>query len=151
VNTATERLAALGLTLPNVPKPVGSYESYMRIGNLLFLSGQGARNPDGSLRKGCLGDTYQISDGYEDAKIIGLQLLATVKKAVGDLDKVRAVKILGLVNATSGFTDYPKVIDGCSKLFLEVLGEQGRHARSAVGASLPAGLAVEVEAIFEIV
>jgi enamine deaminase RidA (YjgF/YER057c/UK114 family) len=146
------RLLALGIELPMAPTPVGSYASFYRAGNLLFLSGQGARNANGTLRKGRLGDGYTTQDGYEDARRIGLQLLATAQGAVGDLDNIRGVvKILGMVQADVDFKEHPKVIDGCSNLFLEVLGERGRHARSAVGmASLPAGLAVEIEAIFEI-
>jgi enamine deaminase RidA (YjgF/YER057c/UK114 family) len=152
VSKTAERLLALDIELPKVPMPVGSYAPYYRAGNLLFLSAQGARNADGTLRKGRLGDSYTTQEGYEDARRIGLQLLATVKEAIGDLDNILGVvKILGMVQADADFKEHPKVIDGCSNLFLEVLGERGRHARSAVGmASLPAGLAVEIEAIFEI-
>ncbi|RQR23274.1 RidA family protein [Burkholderia sp. Bp9142] len=153
MTTIAGRLSALSIDLPTVPAPVGSYASYYRSGNLLFLSGQGARNADGTLRKGRLGDGYTTEQGYDDARRIGLQLLATVQNAIGDLENIRGVvKILGMVQATPDFKDHPKVIDGCSNLFLEVLGERGRHARSAVGmASLPAGLSVEIEAVFEIV
>lgn len=152
MTTIKQRLAELAIELPNVPKPVGSYASHYKVDNLLFVSGQGARNADGTLRKGRLGADYSVEEGYRDARTIGLQLLATVQAAVGDLEQVRGVaKILGMVQATPEFRDHPKVIDGCSELFLSVFGERGRHARSAVGmASLPAGLAVDIEAIFDI-
>jgi len=152
VSKTAERLSALGIKLPNIPTPVGSYAPYYRAGNLLFLSGQGARNEDGTLRKGRLGSGYTTQDGHDDARRIGLQLLATAQRAVGDLDNIRGiVKIFGMVQADADFKEHPKVIDGCSELFMEVFGERGRHARSAVGmASLPAGLAVEIEAIFEV-
>ncbi len=147
-----QRLAELGLQLP-VPQPsAASYKPFYKAGNLLFLSGQGPRDAQGALRKGKLGAGYETAQGAEDAQTIALQLLATAKAAVGDLDRiVGVVKVLGLVNCTPDFTEQPKVIDGCSKLFTRVLGGAGEHARSAVGTvSLPGGISVEIEAIFEL-
>ena len=144
-----ERLEKLGLTLPNVPAPVASYVSWRRAGPLLFLSGQGARNENGELSIGRVGESCTIERANADARQIGLQLLATIRHAVGSLDRVEAVvKLLGMVNAGPDFVDHPKVINGCSDLLVAVLGEKGRHARSAVGmSSLPRGMTVEIEAI----
>ena len=151
--TPEEKLAALGLTLPTVAKPVASYVPYRWAGNLLYLSGQGPRKPDGaSYYTGRLGRDLSIEEGYEHAKITGLSLLATTKDAIGELSRIEAViKLLGMVSAEPDFGDHPKVINGCSDLFVEVLGEAGRHARSAVGmGSLPNGMSVEIEAILQI-
>jgi enamine deaminase RidA (YjgF/YER057c/UK114 family) len=147
-----QTLEQLGLTLPEFAKRAAAYEPYCLVGNLLFLSGQGARNSDNTLRKGRLGDTYDVEDGVADARTITLQLLATAEAALGSLDRIaRVVKVTGMVSAVSEFVDHPKVIDGCSKLLLEVLDERGKHARTAMGVpSLPSGIAVEIEAIFEI-
>ncbi len=147
-----QRLAELGLQLPVLPASAASYKPFYKAGNLLFLSGQGPRDAQGVVRKGKLGAGYDTAQGAEDAQAIALQLLATAKAAVGDLDRiVGVVKVLGLVNCTPDFTEQPKVIDGCSKLFAQVLGEAGDHARSAVGTvSLPGGISVEIEAIFEL-
>jgi len=152
VSQTRKRLESLGFSLPDLNRGNASYEPYSKVANLFLMSGQGARNVDNTLRKGRLGDTYSVEDGYRDAQTIGLQLLATAERAIGDLDKiVRVVKIHGMVNADAAFEDHPKVIDGCSKLFLEVLGERGKHSRTAMGASsLPGGIAVEIEAIFAI-
>jgi enamine deaminase RidA (YjgF/YER057c/UK114 family) len=144
-----DKLAALGLILPPVPTPVANYVPFRFAGNLLFLSGQGPKHPDGSYSVGRLGLGATIEQAYADARLTGLQLLAVAKAALGDLSRIEAVvKLLGMVNAEPDFDDHPKVINGCSDLFVEVLGEAGRHARSAVGmGSLPNRMTVEIEAI----
>ena len=148
-STPEQRLAALGLTLPAVPTPVANYVPYRWAGNLLFLSGQGPKLPDGSFQAGRLGKDASVEDGYRAARTVGLQLLAVAKSALGELDRIEAVvKLLGMVNAEPDFGDHPKVINGCSDLLVEVLGDAGRHARSAVGmGSLPNRMIVEIEAI----
>lgn len=147
--TPEQRLEKLGIILPAPPVPVANYVPWRFAGPLLFLSGQGPKLPDGSYSTGKLGLNVDISKGYEDARLTGLQLLAVARKALGELSRIEAVvKLLGMVNATPDFTDHPKVINGCSDLFVEVLGEAGKHARSAVGmGSLPNGITVEIEAI----
>jgi enamine deaminase RidA (YjgF/YER057c/UK114 family) len=148
-STPERRLAALGLTLPAVPVPVANYVPFRLAGNLLFLSGQGPKLPDGSFQAGRVGKDASVDDGYRAARTTGLQLLAVAKSALGELSRIEAVvKLLGMVNAEPDFTDHPKVINGCSDLLVEVLGEAGRHARSAVGmGSLPNRMIVEIEAI----
>ncbi|MGL5736097.1 MAG: RidA family protein [Beijerinckiaceae bacterium] len=148
--TPEDRLAQLGLTLPPVPVPVANYVPYRFAGNLLYLSGQGPKQPDGTYRAGRLGRDMSIEDAYQEARRTGLQLLATAKAALGELSRIEAtIKLLGMVNAEPDFGDHPKVINGCSDLFVDVLGDAGRHARSAVGmGSLPNRMAVEIEAIF---
>ncbi|KMO34241.1 RidA family protein [Methylobacterium aquaticum] len=150
--TPEETLAELGLTLPEVPVPVANYVPFRIVGDLLYLSGQGPKRPDGTYRPGRLGRDATIEDGYTDAQLAGLQLLAVAKAALGDLSRIKAVvKLLGMVNAEPDFADHPKVINGCSDLLVAVLGEAGRHARSAVGmGSLPNAMTVEVEAILQI-
>jgi enamine deaminase RidA (YjgF/YER057c/UK114 family) len=151
-STPEERLAALGLTLPAVPTPMANYVPYRLAGNLLYLSGQGPKRADGSFMIGRLGKDTSVEQGYEAARLTGLQLLAVAKAALGELSRVEAVvKLLGMVNAEPDFGDHPKVINGCSDLMVEVLGEAGRHARSAVGmGSLPNRIIVEIEAILQI-
>ena len=145
------RLKELKIELPPVPKPAGNYVHAVRTGNLLFLAGKGPFNPDGSVPKGKVGRDVPTEEAYKHARSIGLTLLAVMKETLGDLDRVkRVVKVLGMVNAIPEFGDQPKVINGCSDLFVEVFGEKGRHARSAVGmGSLPGGITVEIEAIVE--
>ena len=148
------RLAALELQLPPAPKPVGVYKPIVVVGNLAYLSGHGPLQPDGSLLVGCVGKDVDQRAGYLAARQTGLAILATLRGALGSLDRVRrVVKVLGLVNAVAGFDQQPAVINGCSELFADVFGsEDGVGARSAVGAaSLPGGMTVEVEAIFELV
>lgn len=147
--TPEERLAQMGLTLPPVPVPVANYVPYRFAGNLLYLSGQGPKRADGTYRVGRLGRDISIEDAYAEARLTGLQLLAVAKAALGDLSRIEAVvKLLGMVNAEPDFSDHPKVINGCSDLLVDVLGDAGRHARSAVGmGSLPNRMAVEIEAI----
>ena len=150
--SAEQKLAELGLTLPQLPKPIGNYVPFKRAGDLIFLSGQGPRRPDGSPITGKVGRDVTVEQAYEHAKLIGLGLLAAAKQAAGDLDKVEVLKVLGMVNAVPEFKDQPKVINGCSDLFVAVLGDRGRHARSAVGmGSLPNQISVEIEAIMRVV
>lgn len=146
-----QRLAELGLKLPDLPAPVGTYVPFKRDGDIAYLSGQGPRKPDGSYHVGKVGAEVSVEEAYEHAKLTALGLLAAARKAAGSLDKVEIVKVFGMVNAVPEFRDQPKVINGCSDLFVAVLGERGRHARSAVGlGSLPNGMTVEIEAIIRI-
>lgn len=150
--TPEQRLEQLGLKLPVVGTPIANFVMWRQAGSLLYLSGQGPRKPDGSVVVGRLGLNHSVEDGYKDARQVGLQILATIRQAVGSLDRVEAViKLLGMVNAEPTFGDHPKVINGCSDLLVEVLGDAGKHARSAVGmGSLPGGMSVEIEAIIQI-
>lgn len=150
--TPEERLAALGLKLPTVPTPMANYVPYRLAGSFLYLSGQGPKRADGSFMVGRLGMDASVEQGYEAAKLTGLQLLAVAKVALGELSRVEAVvKLLGMVNAEPAFGDHPKVINGCSDLLVEVFDDVGRHARSAVGmGSLPNGIMVEIEAILQV-
>jgi len=144
-----ERLQALGISLPNLRTPIGNFVPAKRAGDLLFLSGRGPTGPDGRAQTGKVGDTVTVDEAYQHARQIGIGLLAVMKNAVGDLDRVdEIVKVFGMVNAGPDFMDHPKVINGCSDLFVEVFGDKGRHARSAVGmSSLPFQITVEIEAI----
>ena len=146
--TAEDKLKQLGLTLPDIPKPVANYVSWKRSGDMLYLSGQGPRRNDGTLMTGIVGRDVSVADAYEHAKLVGLGLLAAMKQGAGDLNKVEVIKVLGMVRGTPEFGEQPAVINGCSDLFVAVLGERGRHARSAVGmGSLPHGITVEIEAV----
>ncbi|HLW60722.1 MAG TPA: RidA family protein [bacterium] len=149
--TIDARLAELKIELPPVPKPAGTYVHAVRVGNLLFLSGKGPYNPDGSVPKGKVGRDVSTEEAYKHARSVGLTQIAVLKETLGSLDRVkRIVKVLGMVNGVPEFGDQPKVINGCSDLFVEVFGEKGRHARSAVGmGSLPGGITVEIEVIVE--
>ena len=148
--TPEQRLAELGLELPEVTAPIANYVPYRIAGQLLYVSGQGPRRPDGSYKIGRLGKDMTVEQGYAEAQLTGLHLLAVAKQALGELSRIEAViKLLGMVSAEPDFGDQPKVINGCSDLLVNVLGEAGRHARSAVGmGSLPNRMAVEIEAIF---
>jgi enamine deaminase RidA (YjgF/YER057c/UK114 family) len=147
------RLAELGIALPQPAAPAGAYVPYVISGNLVFVAGQITLDNGEVTYKGRLGDTMSVDDGYAAARLCGLNLLAQVRGAcAGDLDRVKqVVRVGGFVNSTADFTDQPKVINGASDLMVEVFGDAGRHARAAVGApSLPLGVAVEVDGIFEI-
>jgi len=147
-----KRLAELGVTLPDAPAPAANYVPWMKTGNLVFVSGQ-IPMKDGALVTGKLGDDMDVDAGAAAAKICAISLLAQVKAACGgDLDNLkRVVKLTGFVNSTGGFADQPKVINGASDFLVEALGDAGRHTRSAVSAaSLPFGVAVEIEGIFEV-
>ena len=151
--SVAQRLQELGITLPTPGQPLGTYVHAKRVGNLLYLSGKGPLYADGTMPRGKLGAGMPIEDGYRHARQVGLVLIAAMRDALdGDLDRVTGiVKVLGMVNAAPDFTEHPKVINGCSDLFVEVFGERGRHARSAVGVgSLPLGVAVEIEMIVEL-
>jgi enamine deaminase RidA (YjgF/YER057c/UK114 family) len=151
---AESRFLELKLELPPAPKAVGLYRPVVEAGGMLYLSGHGPLKPDGTLIKGRVGDDLDVAAGYDAARQTGLAMLATLRKQCGSLDKIaRLVKTFGLVQATPAFTDHPAVINGFSELMRDVFGEEhGIAARSAVGAaSLPAGMAVEVEAVFELV
>jgi enamine deaminase RidA (YjgF/YER057c/UK114 family) len=145
------RLKDLGITLPDAPAPAANYVPYVLSGKHLFISGQISADANG-LIKGRLGETMDATGGAAAARHCGLSILAQAKAALGDLDRVaRVVKLGGFVNSTADFTDQPEVINGCSDLMVEVFGDIGRHARAAVGVpALPRGVAVEVEAIFEV-
>jgi enamine deaminase RidA (YjgF/YER057c/UK114 family) len=147
--SADQRLADLGLTLPPPAKPLGNYVPFRLAGNLLYLSGVGPRRADETMITGKVGADLTVEQAYEAAKLCGLNLLVNMIAAVGTLERVDTVlKVLGMVNAVPTFTNHPKVIDGCTDLFVQVLGEGGRPARSAVGmGSLPGNISVEVEAI----
>jgi enamine deaminase RidA (YjgF/YER057c/UK114 family) len=149
---AEDKLKELGLVLPDVPTPVANYVPFKRAGDVVYLSGQGPRKADGSYHTGKVGRDVTWEEAYEHAKITGLGLLAAARMAAGGLDKVEILKLFGMVNAVPDFADQPKVINGCSDLFVAVLGERGRHARSAIGmGSLPNNMTVEIEAVIRIV
>jgi enamine deaminase RidA (YjgF/YER057c/UK114 family) len=152
VNTIEQKLSGLGITLPDVPSPMANYVPAVRSGNLLFLSGQGPRTGSNEFKTGVVGETVTLEEAYQHARLVGIQLLAAAKGSLdGDLSRVRrVVKLLGLVNCAPGFGKQPQVINGCSDLLVEVFGESGRHARSAIGAHLPNNITVEIEAIFEV-
>ena len=149
---AEARLKELGLVLPAMVKPVANYVPYRIAGTVLYLSGQGPRDANGNNLSGKLGAEISIEEGYRRARLVGLGLLSAMRDALGSLDRVDyIVKLLGMVNATPDFNDPPKVINGCSDLFVDVFGEAGRHARSAVGhVTLPSQISVEIEAIVAI-
>jgi len=150
--TISSRLAERGITLPNAPAPAANYVPFVLDGHTLYVSGQISQGPDG-LIKGRLGDTMSVEDGAAAAQRCAISLLAQVNAACGgDLSRLkRVIKLTGFVNSTPDFVDQPKVINGASDFLVEILGDAGRHARSAVSAAaLPLGVAVEIEGIFEI-
>jgi enamine deaminase RidA (YjgF/YER057c/UK114 family) len=151
--SAEKRLKELNIDLGAVSAPVANYVNAVRTGNLLYLAGKGPRpGQDGRRPKGKVGRDYTVEEAYQHARTVGLDLLAAMRQELGSLDKVkRVVKVLGMVNASPEFEDHPKVINGCSDLFVQVLGDKGKHARSAVGmGSLPMGIPVEIEVIVEV-
>jgi enamine deaminase RidA (YjgF/YER057c/UK114 family) len=151
--TVEKKLASLGITLPTPASPVANYVSFVRSGNLLIVSGQLCFGSDGKLvATGQLGGTVSVEDGQKAARACAVNLLAQVKAATGDLDKVaRVLRLGGFINSAPGFTDGPKAMNGASDLMVEAFGEKGRHARTTVGVSaLPANAAIEVEGMFEI-
>lgn len=148
-----EKIRALGMELPTQATPAANYVSAVRTGNLLFVSGHGPLVIDGVRQFiGKVGGDLTLQQGYQAAKQVCLNCLATIKTQIGDLDKVkRVVKVLGMVNGAPGFDQQPRVINGASDLLVELFGERGRHSRSAVGvAELPFGMAVEIEMIVEV-
>lgn len=150
--TVDARLKALNIELPPASAPVANYVNAVRTGNLIFLAGKGPRRNDGSYITGKLGQNLTIEEGYAAARLVGINQLAALKAELGSLDRVvRVVKVLGMVNCTPEFADQPKVMNGFSDLMVEVFGEKGKHARSAVGMNaLPQNIAVEVELIVEV-
>lgn len=149
---AEAKLKKLGITLPPQPTPVANYIPSARVGKLLFTAGHVPIRDGKPTVRGKLGREFSVEEGYKVARDVGLNLLATVRAALGSLDKVkRVVKVLAMVASAEGFTDQPKVINGFSDLMVEVFGEAGRHARSAVGmAELPLGVPIEIEMILEV-
>jgi len=147
--TAEARVQALGLQLPPPPKPQGNYVPYRIGGGILFLSGVGPRGADGVTVTGKVGGAVTVEQAVHGARLCGLNLLANMKAALGSLDRVDTVlKVLGMVNGVPDFGEHPKVINGCTDLFVEVFGDNGRPARSSVGmGSLPGNISVEIEAI----
>lgn len=147
-----QKIKELGLQLPVSQKPVANYVKAVRTGNLVFLSGTGPVNADGSFITGKVGKELTIQQGYDAARLTGLILLASLKEEIGNLNKVkRIVKVLGMVNCIEGFTDQPKVINGFSDLMVAIFDEKGKHARSAVGMyALPMNIAVEIEMVVEV-
>lgn len=146
------RLSALGVTLPDAPAPAANYVPFVQIGDIVYVSGQISNGPDGFIT-GKLGADMDVADGAAAARTCAISLLSQVKAACGgDIERlVRVVKLTGFVNSTADFTDQPKVINGASDFLVEALGDAGRHSRSAVSAaSLPLGVAVEIEGIFQI-
>jgi enamine deaminase RidA (YjgF/YER057c/UK114 family) len=147
--TSEQRLVELGITLPEPIAPAANYVRFHKTGNLLFISGTG---PAADLPKGKVDTEVSVEDAYQAARSVGLQILATARAALGSLDRItRTIKLLGMVNSAPDFGGQPQVINGCSDLFVEVLGDAGRHTRSAVGfVALPNQIAVEIEATFEV-
>ena len=150
--SAEAKLQELGIELPEAPTPVGNYIGGVKVGNILFMSGCGPRKPDNTSVTGKVGRDLTTEEGYDAARLVGLNMLANVKAQLGSLDRVRrVVKVLGMVNAEPEFKEHPKVINGFSDLMVEVFGDNGRGGRSAVGmGSLPSQIAVEVEMILEV-
>lgn len=149
---ADTRLKEKGIALTTPGKPVANYVNAVRVGNLLYLAGKGPTKPDGSNITGKVGKDLTIEQGYEAARLTAINHLAVLKAELGSLNKVkRIVKVLGMVNCTEDFKDQPKVVNGYSDLMVEIFGDKGKHARSAVGMyALPSNIAVEVEVIVEI-
>lgn len=147
-----QRLKELGIELPPPPKPVAEYVPAVQVGNLLFMSGNGPLRGGKPLVQGRLGETVTLAEGAEAARQTMLNLLSTLRDTLGSLDRVeRIVKLLGFVNSASDFTQQPAVLNGASELLLQVFGERGRHARSAIGTSiLPFGIPVEIEMIVQV-
>lgn len=151
-NDPETRMRELGIVLPDVAAPVANYVNAVRTGKLIFLAGKGPRQPDGAYITGKVGRDLSVQEGYEAARLVGINQLAALKAEIGDLRKVkRVVKVLGMVNAGPDFTQHPQVMNGFSDLMVAVFGDKGKHARSAVGmVSLPLDIAVEVEMIVEL-
>lgn len=152
MTTPYDRLRELGLELPTAATPMANYVPFQLVNGFLYLSGQGPRKADGTMTTGKVGAEVSVEEAYQHAQLTGLNLLAVAHLALGDLARIKhVVKVLGMVNAIPTFGDHPKVINGCSDLFVNVLGDAGRHARSAVGmGSLPGNIPVEIEAIMQV-
>jgi enamine deaminase RidA (YjgF/YER057c/UK114 family) len=152
MQTIEDRLLQLGITLPPLPAAMANYVPFTLAGNLLYVSGQGPKTKDGDWVRGQVGKDLTVQQAYEAARLTGIQILAVANGALGSLSRVkRILKVNGFVNSGPEFRDHPAVINGCSDLFVELLGDVGRHARAAIGVSgLPQGIAVEIEAILEV-
>lgn len=152
MSKAEERIKELGIELPESPKPVASYVPAVRIGNIIYISGQGVTKNGVPVMTGHVGEELSLEDGYEAARICAINALSVLKEELGDLDKVKQiVKVLGFVNSAPGFDKQPLVVNGCSDLIENIFGEKGKHARSAISANeLPFGTPVEVEMIVEV-
>ena len=150
--TPETNLQRLGIRLPSLKVPLGSYVNMVRVDHVLYLSGKGPLQNNGEYIKGKLGEDLSIENGYQAARLTAINQLAVLKNELGDLSRVkRIIKVNGFVNSDSNFYDQPKVMDGFSDLLVEVFGEKGKHARTALGvAALPLGMAVEVEMIVEV-
>lgn len=150
--TPYERLKALGVSLPEAPPPIANFVTHVEEGKLLFLSGQGPSEADGRQHTGKVGGGVSVEQAYGHARLTGINLIAVMHAALGDLSRVRqVVKLFGMVNAAPDFADHPAVINGCSDLLVEVFGPAGVHARSAIGqGSLPGQITVEIEAVIAI-
>jgi len=150
MNTPDERFAALNLELPPAPKPLGVYKPFLQVGNFIYVSGHGTVQTDGSLLFGRVGDNMTKEEGKAAAQLVGLAILATLKENLGSLNKIgRVIKVLGMVSCVPDFKPHPYVINGCSELFGGP--DKGVGVRSAVGmGSLPGGIPVEIEAMFEL-
>jgi enamine deaminase RidA (YjgF/YER057c/UK114 family) len=146
------QLAKLGIELPEAANPVANYVNAVQTGNLVFLAGKGPKNADGEYVTGKLGEDLTVEEGYQAARLVGINQLAVLKAELGNLNRVkRIVKVLGMVNAAPDFGNQPEVVNGFSDLMVEVFGERGKHARAAVGmGSLPRGIAVEIEMVVEV-
>jgi enamine deaminase RidA (YjgF/YER057c/UK114 family) len=152
VSQVEEKLKTMGIELPPSSPPIANYVNAVRTGNLVYLAGKGPLKKDGTYITGKVGKDLTIEQGYEAAKLVAINQLAALKAEIGNLDKVvRIVKVLGMVNCEGNFTDQPKVINGFSDFMVQVFGDKGKHARSAVGMiALPQNIAVEVELIVEV-
>ena len=146
------KLDSMGIVLPQPASPVANFVNTVQVGNLLFLSGNGPLRPDGNFITGKVGTDLSIEEGYEAARLTGINQIAILKSALGDLKRVkRIVRATGMVNASPDFTQHPSVVNGFSDLMVAVFGERGKHTRAAVGmASLPFNIAVEIDVIVEI-
>ena len=147
-----QKLEELGIQLSTPSSPVANYVNTVKTGNLVFISGKGPLKKDGKYVLGKLGENLTLEQGYEAARLTAINLISTLKASIGDLSKVkRIVRVTGMVNATSNFTDHPKVVNGCSDLLVEIFGNNGKHTRVAVGMnSLPLNIAVEIDMIVEL-
>ena len=145
------KLVEKGIVLPDAPPPAANYIPFVKVDKLVYISGQVSQNENGFI-KGFLGEDLNVEEGYDAARYCAISLLSQLKNAVsGDLNRmVKVVKLGGFVNSAPGFTEQPSVINGASDLFVELFGEKGRHARTAVGSNLPLGVAVEIDGIFEV-
>ena len=150
---AEDKIKKLRIDLTHPAPPVANYVPAVSTGNLVYLSGKGPTQSDGTMMSGKVGSDLDIDQGYEAARLVGIQLLAALREHLGDLDRVsQVVKVLGMVNSSPDFEDHPKVINGCSDLLVSVFGVNGKHARSAVGmGSLPGQIPVEIELIVEVI